>query len=135
MNQFHFLGRLTQEATIRNTNNGGVVYSNSIAVNRRFVKEGEERQADFFNITAFGKTAEFMQKYMSSKGQQILVAGRVQNRTWEDDNNVKHYATDFIVEEAYFADTKKDNTQSQNDFTNTMANAGVVVNSSDDLPF
>lgn len=136
MNQFNFLGRISQEPEIRNTQNGGIVYNVSIAVNRKYKKEGDEVTADFFKITAFGKTAEFMQKYMNMKGQQILVSGHIQNRNWEDEQGQKHYATDYIVNECYFADSKKQ--QNENNMTelqNHLDNAGVEFNTSDDLPF
>ena len=108
MNKFQFMGRLTRDPEVRYTSgNNTQVTTFSIAVNRRFVAQGGERQADFFNLTAFGKTAEFCAKYFK-KGQQVLVEGRIQNRTWEDQNGQKRYATDFIVEDTYFADSKRD---------------------------
>ena len=108
MNKFQFMGRLTKDPEVRYTSgNNTQVTTFSIAVNRRFVTQGGERQADFFNLTAFGKTAEFCAKYFK-KGQQVLVCGRIQNRSWDDQNGQKRYATDFIVEETYFADSKKD---------------------------
>lgn len=133
MNSCIFLGRITKEPTIRQTQNGGIVYNVSIAVNRKFKRENEP-EADFINIISFGKIAEFMQKYMSIKGQQILVETHLQNRSWDDENGQKHYITEFIVDNCYFADTKKDN-QTQN------AVEGVVVNTvengaqDNDLPF
>lgn len=139
MNKVQLLGRLTKDPEIRYTQtNNTAVASFSLAVNRRFGKEGEERQADFFDVTAFGKTAEFIQKYMNTKGQQIAVIGRLQNRSWEDDQGQKHYATDVIAEEVYFADSKR---QQQNNNTteleNTLNNNGVDFNQIDDdsLPF
>lgn len=108
MNKFQFLGRLTKDPEIRYTSgNNTQVTAFTIAVNRKYVAQGAERQADFFNLSAFGKTAEFISKYFK-KGQQILVEGRIQNRTWEDQAGAKRYATDFIVEQVYFADSKKD---------------------------
>ena len=137
MNKIILMGRLTRDVDVRYTQTTNTMIANfSLAVNRRFVKEGEERQADFFNVTAFGKTAEFIQKYMNTKGQQIAVIGRLQNRSWEDDQGQKHYATDVIAEEVYFADSKKQ--QNENNMTelqNHLDNAGVEFNTSDDLPF
>lgn len=108
MNKFQFMGRLTKDPEVRYTSgNNTQVTTFSLAVNRKFVAQGAERQTDFFNLTAFGKTAEFCAKYFK-KGQQVLVEGRIQNRTWEDQNGQKRYATDFIVDETYFADSKRD---------------------------
>lgn len=130
MNKFQFLGRLTKEPEVRytaNTNSQVTVFT--LAVNRRYVSQNGEREVDFFNVTSFGKTAEFCSKYYK-KGQQVLVEGRIQNRTWEDQNGQKRYATDFIVEQAYFADSNKntnDTQLSESDF--------VTVEEDEDLPF
>lgn len=134
MNKFCFLGRISQEPIIRNTQTGGIVFNCSIAVNRKYKKEGET-STDFFNLVSFGKTAEFMQKYMNNKGQQILVDGHIQNRTWDDEQGVKHYATDFIIDNCYFADSKKEQQEPQSDmqFENNMPNFEIPSN--DDLPF
>ena len=73
MNKFEFLGRLTKDPEVRYTSgNNTQVTTFTIAVNRRFVAQGGERQSDFFNLTAFGKSAEFCSKYFK-KGQQVLV--------------------------------------------------------------
>lgn len=135
MNNVTFLGRLTRDPEVRYTQTNNVmVTSFSLAVNRRFVKEGEERQADFFNIISFGKTAEFCSKYFK-KGQQVLISGRLQNRSWEDDQGQKHYATDVVAEQVYFADSKRENSDSQGDmqFENNLNQNLASVG--DDLPF
>ena len=111
----------------------------TLAVNRRFVKEGEERQADFINIVSFGKTAEFVSKYFK-KGQQVGVIGRIQTRTWDDEQGQKHYVTEVVAEEAYFADSKRDGADAsnfENTFGSNVANSSpeFEVTSDDDLPF
>lgn len=107
MNKAILMGRLTRDPEIRYTQtNNTMVASFSLAVNRRFAKEGEERQADFINIVAWNKTAEFCSKYFK-KGQQVGVIGRLQTRNYEDDKGVKHYITEVVAEEAYFADSKR----------------------------
>ncbi len=105
MNKVTLLGRLTRDPEVRATATGTAVANFSLAVNRRFAKEGET-QADFFNIVAWSKTAEFVERYLS-KGIQIAVVGRLQNRTWEGQDGIKRYATDVIAEEVHFADSKK----------------------------
>ena len=105
MNTVILLGRLVKDPEMRATQTGTQVASFTLAVNRRFAKE--EPKADFFNITAWNKTAEFVGKYFT-KGQQVLVSGRIENRSWEDNTGVKRYATDVIAEEVYFADSKKE---------------------------
>ena len=112
MNKVILLGRLTKDPDVRYTQNTNtMVTSFTLAVNRRFVKQGEERQADFINIVAWNKTGEFVSKYFK-KGQQVAVIGRLQTRTWDDDKGQKHYITEVIAEEAYFAGDKKEETQS-----------------------
>ena len=112
----------------------------TLAVNRRFVKEGEERQADFINIVSFGKTAEFVSKYFK-KGQQVGVIGRIQTRTWDDEQGQKHYVTEVVAEEVYFADSKRDTVPNEMseatvaDITNTFGVQNTTTNSGDDLPF
>lgn len=132
------MGRLTRDVDVRYTQTTNTMIANfSLAINRRFVKEGEERQADFFNITAFGKTGEFCSKYFS-KGQQVAVIGRLQNRSWEDDQGQKHYATDIIAEECYFADSRKQsNDGDAREPEAELKNAGVEFNAidNDSLPF
>lgn len=111
----------------------------TLAVNRRFVKEGEERQADFINIVSFGKTAEFVSKYFK-KGQQVAVIGRIQTRTWDDDQGMKHYVTEVVAEEVYFADSKREGVSNEMseataaDITSTFGVQNTTTQNSD-LPF
>ncbi|MFO7611710.1 MAG: single-stranded DNA-binding protein [Clostridia bacterium] len=107
MNKVVLMGRLTKDPELRYTNtNSTPLASFSLAVNRRFIRQGEERQADFINITAWGKTAEFVKNYFA-KGQQVAVVGRIQTRSWDDEAGKRHYATDVVAEEVYFADSKR----------------------------
>ena len=107
MNKIELLGRLTKDVDVRYTaSTNAMVVTFSIAVNRRFAKQGEERQTDFFNIVAYGKTAEFISKYFS-KGQGIAIVGRIQNNNYEKDGKTI-YHNQIIAEEVYFAgDSKK----------------------------
>ena len=134
MNKVILMGRLTRYTTNTNT----LVASFSLAVNRRFAKQGEERQADFINVVAWNKTGEFCSKWFK-KGQQVGVVGRLQTRNWEDENKVKHYITEVVAEEAYFADSKRDNAGAdgfENTFGSTVSESSEFsVQSDDDLPF
>jgi len=140
MNKVVLMGRLTRDPEVRYTKtNNTMVASFSLAVNRRFVSPGEERQADFINIVAWSKTGEFCSKYFK-KGQQVGVIGRIQTRSWDDENGQKRYATEVIAEEAYFADSKREGETSsnfENTFGTTMSNNTEfqVDSSDDDLPF
>ena len=143
MNKVILMGRLTRDPEVRYTQtNNTLVASFSLAINRRFVRQGEERQADFINIVAWSKTGEFVSKYFK-KGQQVAIVGRIQTRTWDDEQGQKHYVTEVVAEEAYFADSKRDGETSNNTaFENTFGNtapgsmgADFEMSSSDDLPF
>ncbi len=139
MNKVILMGRLTRDPEVRYTQtNNTLVASFSLAVNRRFARQGEERQADFINVVAWSKTGEFVSKYFK-KGQQVGVVGRIQTRTWDDEQGQKHYVTEVVAEETYFADSKRDGDTSgfEDTFGESVAqNADFQINSSDDdLPF
>lgn len=130
MNKVILLGRLTRDPETRYTQTTNTqVTSFTLAVNRRFVKQGEERQADFISCVSWNKTAEFVSKYFK-KGQQVGVIGRIQTRNYDDEQGIKHYVTEVIAEEVYFAGDKKDATQ--NDIQTTD---DFEITNSDDLPF
>ena len=140
MNKVILMGRLTRDPEVRYTQtNNTLVASFSLAVNRRFVAQGQERQADFINIVAWSKLGEFCSKYFK-KGQQVGVIGRIQTRTWDDEQGNKRYITEVVAEEAYFADSKRE--EGAGSFDSTFgnmpgANSGsdFEVSSNDDLPF
>ena len=130
MNKVILLGRLTRDPETRYTQTSNMqVTSFTLAVNRRFVKQGEERQADFINCVAWNKTAEFVSKYFK-KGQQVGVIGRIQTRNYDDEQGTKHYITEVIAEEVYFAGDKKDATQNE-----VQATDDFEITNQDDLPF
>jgi single-strand DNA-binding protein len=141
MNKVILMGRLTRDPEVRYTQtNNTLVASFSLAVNRRFARQGEERTADFINIVAWNKTGEFCSKYFK-KGQQVAVIGRLQTRTWDDDNGQKHYVTEVVAEEVYFADSKRDGNGEMSAFESTFGDSMPnndefqISNSDDDLPF
>ena len=135
-------GRLTAAPELKQTQSGVPVCSFSIAVNRR-AKAGEERVADFFNVTAWRQTAEFVHKYFN-KGSSILVVGTLQNRSWTDQNGVKHYATDVIADEVTFVDSRGESAAAQADQAGFVPQAYAApaespkfeeIKQDDDLPF
>lgn len=130
MNKVILMGRLTKDVEFRSGNTQ--VANFTLAVNRRFSKQGEEKQADFISIVAFGKTAEFCNNYFK-KGQQVLVVGRIQNSSWEKDGT-KYYRTDVVAEEVHFADSKKDG-QAPAPTQSTGADFYQTSEGSDELPF
>lgn len=139
MNKIILLGRLTKAPEIRySQTNEMKVALFTLAVNRKYVKPGEERQADFINIVAYSKLAEFSEKYLR-QGLQICVCGRIQTRNYEDKNGIRRYVTEVISEEIDFADSFKkedDSILNSDKPVNTQENTNEdVFPSEDDLPF
>ncbi|MBP7175659.1 MAG: single-stranded DNA-binding protein, partial [Thermoclostridium sp.] len=95
MNKVILMGRLTADPELRYTTGNIPVCRFRIAVERPFVKQGEERQADFFNVVAWRNTGEFVSRYFK-KGARILLEGAVQNNNYEDNQGVKHYTDEII---------------------------------------
>ena len=128
MNKVILMGRLTRDPEMQTTQSGVTVCRFSVAVNRRFAKEGQQ-QADFINCSAWRATAEFICKYFQ-KGSMIAVVGSIQTRSWDGADGKKQYATEVSVDEAYFTGSKAE--------TNTAAvpNGGFTPKpQSDDAPF
>jgi len=148
MNKAILMGRLTRDPELRYTSNTNMAVCNfTLAVDRRYARQGEERQTDFIPIVAWGKTAEFCSKYFQ-KGQQVVVVGRIQTRTWDDSEGKRHYVTEVIADETYFADSKRDNSGAPrftgNEFAGGSGNNdgmysdeedGFYQVDDDDLPF
>ena len=108
MNKVILMGRLTRDPEMRYTStNNTAICSFSLAVNRKFGKPGEEKQADFIPILVWDKQAEFCGKYFK-KGQQVVVVGRLQVSTWDDNEGKKRYKTEVVAEETYFAEGKRE---------------------------
>ncbi len=103
-------GRLTADPELKQTTSGISVCSFSLAVNRKFQKEGEQQQTDFINCVAWRNTAEFISRYFK-KGSSLCIVGNIQTRTWTDQNNQKRFTTEVIVDEAMFVDSKSDGGQ------------------------
>ena len=138
MNKVILIGRLTKDVELRYTQtNNTAVASFSLAVNRKFVKNGEDRQADFFNIIAWNKLAETISKYLF-KGNQVAISGRLETRSWDDENGQKHYVTEVIAEEVDFIESK--NRKSNDEILNSPVpvnsdDSSDFISNGDDLPF
>lgn len=106
MNKVILLGRLVKDPEVRYSQAAEpvAVTRYTLAVNRRFKRDGES-DADFIPCVAFGKSSEFAGKYFK-KGRQVAIDGRIQVRSWDDQNGQRHWQTDVIVESQYFADSK-----------------------------
>lgn len=107
MNKVILIGRLTKDPEIRYTTKNNPVASFTLAVNRDYINENGEREADFINIVVWNKQAENCSKYIN-KGSQISIEGRIQTRSYEDKNGEKRYTTEVIADQVHFLDNKKD---------------------------
>ncbi len=139
MNKVILMGRLTKDPELRYTSNNTAVCTFTLAVDRRFSRQGEERKADFIQIVTWRHNAEFVSKYFS-KGRMIAVSGSIQTRSWDGQDGQRRYATEVVADETYFADSKRDNTNStyseparQEDAYN--AEGFMPIEADDDLPF
>lgn len=104
MNKVFLIGRLTDDPDVRYSDSGTTVARFSVAVDRRFKKDGEQ-SADFPRVVAFGKTAEFIEKYFG-KGKRIVIEGRLQTGSYENKDGQKVYTTDVIVDQVEFGESK-----------------------------
>ncbi len=141
-------GRVTSDHELKQPKTGIPVVSLTVAVNRRFAGKDAPQQADFFNVTAWRATAEFVTRYFK-KGSSICVVGSLQNRSWEDQQGQKRYATDIVADEVQFVDSRSEGpaaNNSQQGYTPDAYNAPSFasapsapnfeeVASDDDLPF
>lgn len=107
MNKVILMGRLTRDPEVRYSQGDSqlAIGKFSIAVDRRFKKQGDTVTADFFNCTAFGKQAEFVEKYLK-QGTKVVVTGRIQNDNYTNKEGQKVYSVQIIVEEMEFAESK-----------------------------
>ena len=108
-NRIILMGRLTKDPELKNTQSGIPMCRFSIAVDRAYSK-GQEKQTDFFDITAWRQTAEFVAKYFS-KGRMIHVEGKLQNNNYTDQNGVKQYRNAIIADNVAFCGDKSGNQQ------------------------
>lgn len=136
MNKVILMGRLVREPEVRYSQGAEpmAVARYTLAVNRRFKRQGEP-DADFIGCVAFGKAGEFAEKYFR-KGQMVSIVGRLQVRSWDDQNGQKRWSTDVVVEEQYFAESNK-NTQSTSKTENIQTDFYPIDESieDEDLPF
>ena len=146
LNKVVLAGRITADPELKQTPSGVSVLRFTLAVNRRFSRsnangEQNEQQTDFITMVAWRQTAEFISKYFR-KGRMIALEGSIQTRSWDDQDGKKRYATDVVVSQVYFAESKRDSQASMGD--DSFAPAGDFgslpepispMGTDDDLPF
>lgn len=111
LNKVILVGKLTADPELRTTPSGVSVVRFTVAVNRRYVKDDQQRQADFISTVAWRQTAEFVSKYFH-KGSSICVIGSIQTSSSTDQNGQKRYWTDVVADEVNFVDSKSDSSGS-----------------------
>lgn len=111
LNHITIMGRLVRDPELRYTQSGIPVCTFRIATERDYTTQGGDRETDFFDITAWRGTAEFIGRYFT-KGRMITVDGRLQTRNWTDRDGNKRVSVEILADSVYFADSKRDNAPS-----------------------
>ena len=106
LNRIVVMGRCGKDPEIRMTKKGTSVASVTLAVDRDYSAD-QNKETDWIDVVAFGKTAEFVEKYFS-KGQIAIVTGRLQIRKWEDKEGNKRRSAEILADHVYFGEGKKD---------------------------
>ena len=121
MNKVILMGRLTRDPEVRygSGENSTSVARYTIAVDRRFKRDGEQ-SADFIGCVAFGRNAEFAEKYLR-QGTKIVLTGRIQTGSYTNRDGQKVYTTDIVVEEQEFAESKAAGNGGQNNYSRLAA--------------
>ena len=111
LNKVVLCGRLTADPELKQTQNNVPFMNFTLAVNRRFQSRNNDgaqaQQADFINLIAWRQTAEFIAKYFK-KGSALCVTGSIQTRSWQDQQGQRRYATEVVVDEAMFVDSRNE---------------------------
>ena len=133
MNKVQLVGRLYKDVDIRYTDGGSSIAKFGIACDRRFKTDGQPT-ADFISCIAFGKTAEFIEKYFK-KGMRIGVSGRIQTGSYDNKDGQKVYTTDVVIEEAEFVESKGTATPSEDTKKSDDGFMAVDEIGDEELPF
>lgn len=133
MNKIIISGRLTKDGETRTIESGKQVYSNSIAVNRKFKNKDGEYETDFFNFTYWNINEKFSQ-YLK-KGKSIIIEGNLQNRSYKDKDGNKKHITEIIVESIELIGESKKEIQEQQMNTKTIYQENQIVLEDNDMPF
>ena len=146
LNKVVLCGRLTADPELKQTQSGIAVVTFTLAVNRRFQSRSNDganaQQAEFISLVAWRQTAEFISKYFK-KGSALCVTGSIQTRSWQDQQGQRRYATEVVVDEAMFVDSRNESGAAQGDafsapsFSTPAADAPNFeeLKADDDLPF
>lgn len=120
MNKVILIGRLTKDPELRYTSSNRPVTQITVAVNRTFANQNGEREADFINVVIWDKQAENVAKYLT-KGRLVAVEGRIQTRTYDDQNGQKRYITEVVADNVEFLGSKSSNNSNNTSGSNKNA--------------
>ena len=128
MNKVVLIGRLTRDPELRYTGNNTPVASFSLAVNRNYSNQAGEREADFINIVVWRKQAENVKNYLT-QGSQVAIDGRLQTRTYDDQNGQRRYITEVIADNVEFLGSRNssNNSNNMNNTSSAATNAGPTL--------
>lgn len=134
MNKVILMGRLTRDPEIRYSQgeNATAVARFTLAVDRRFKRQGDEQTADFISCVAFGRTAEFAEKYLH-QGTKVVGCGRIQTGSYTNKDGQRVYTTDVVLEEVEFAESKNAGSNSGPRANPGQASTDGFMNIPDDL--
>lgn len=132
MNKVILMGRLTRDPEIRyaNNENNTCIANYTLAVDRRFKRQGDEQTADFIRCVAMGRCGEFAENYLH-QGTKIVVEGRIQTRSYTNKDGQKIFTTDVMVESQEFAESKAASAQKGNQNASAPTRPNVAQNDSD----
>ena len=119
MNKVFLIGRLTRDPELRYTSSNVAVATFSLAVNRNFSNANGEREADFINIVVWRKQAENVKNYLT-QGSQVAIDGRIQTRSYDDNEGKKRYVTEVVADNVEFLGGKGSNSSSNNSTNNDV---------------
>ena len=133
LNHIVIMGRLVNDPELRMTGSNTAVASFRVACDRDFKSKDGNKETDFIDIVAFRNTAEYACKYFS-KGRMIVVAGRLQMRTWTDKDGNKRTSAEIVADNIYFGDSKREDSavDSSSPFSHPIS---IEVDMDEELPF
>jgi len=135
MNLVILMGRTTKDIELRYTAQSNIPVARfTLAVDRPYTKQGEEKKTDFISCVAFGRLAENLEKYIR-KGRRIVIEGRIQVDSYDRDDRSKGYSTSVIVERFHFADSKPGEQAQEVSQPEPEMDGFEPLDSDDDLPF
>lgn len=133
MNSVQLIGRLTRDPDVRYTSEGAAIARFSLAVDRRFKQEGGD-SADFINCVAFGRSADFIEKYFN-KGKKLALTGRIQTGSYTNRDGAKVFTTDVVVETVEFVESKTSDSPQAASKTSSDEFMDIPDNTGETMPF